>query len=268
MSLRKATPELSIALLLALPLCAHGAPDATGGCSILTSAHRGEHFHHPENSIPAIQAAIDAGMDFVELDVRTTSDGHLVLMHDATVNRMTDGTGSVDNMTLADIKKLDLGTRFPGQFPELRVPTFDEALETARGRIGIYVDTKKAAPQDLIAAIERHDMGSHVMFYSGHPDFLKQISELQPDWILMPEAVSPDNVRTVVDSLHPRFLGFDPSDFFPPTIAAAKEAHTAIFVDRQTEQQWKDALAQGVEGIQTDHPAELIAFLRANGCHK
>ena len=50
--------------------------------TVLTSAHRGEHAHHPENSLPAIQGAIDAGMDFVELDVRTTSDGQLVIMHD------------------------------------------------------------------------------------------------------------------------------------------------------------------------------------------
>jgi glycerophosphoryl diester phosphodiesterase len=62
---------------------------------ILTTAHRGEHLHHPENSIPAIEAAIDAGMDFVELGIRTTADGKLVLMHDRTVDRMTDGKGLV-----------------------------------------------------------------------------------------------------------------------------------------------------------------------------
>src|ERR1700683_1897805 len=124
-----------------------GAQSPTGTAQIrtvLTSAHRGEHAHHPENSLPAIQGAIDAGIDFVELDVRTTSDGQLVLMHDPTVDRMTDGKGKVKDMTLAEIKKLDLGVRFPGQFPNLRVPTFDEVLELCKGKIGIYVDTKDA----------------------------------------------------------------------------------------------------------------------------
>ena len=66
-------------------------------------------------------------------------------------------------MTLAQIRKLDLGARFPGKFTDLRVPLFDEALELAKGKIGIYVDTKSATPKDLIAAIERHDMGDHVI---------------------------------------------------------------------------------------------------------
>ena len=255
-------------MLLGLPGLGQSGPDAAPRRTILTSAHRGEHLHHPENSIPAIQAAIDAGVDFVELDVRTTSDGYLVLMHDATVNRTTDGTGPVENMTLAEIKKLDLGARFPGQFPGLKVPTFDEALETAKDKIGIYVDTKKAAPKDLIAAIERHEMGKHVMFWSEHPDFLKQISDLRPDWIIMPEAFNRENVRTLAALLHPRFLGFDARDFNPPTIAAAKAANVGIFVDRQTEQEWRDAIEQGAAGIQTDYPAELTAFLRANGYHK
>lgn len=81
--------------------------------AILASAHRGEHLRHPENSLPAIQAAIDAGMDYVELDVRTSSDGYLVLMHDPTVDRMTNGKGAIKDMTLAEIRQLDLGARFP-----------------------------------------------------------------------------------------------------------------------------------------------------------
>jgi glycerophosphoryl diester phosphodiesterase len=236
--------------------------------TVLTSAHRAEHNHHPENSLPAIQGAIDLGIDYVELDIRTTKDGQLVLMHDPTVNRMTDGKGEVKDMTLAQIKKLDLGVRFPGQFPNLRVPTFDEALELCKGKVGIYVDTKDATPADLIAAIERHDMGDHVMFWSEHQDFLKQIHELRPKWIIMPEAFNPKNVKKVVELLHPQLLGADERDFNSATIAAAKEANVGIFVDRQTEKEWQDAVDQGAVGIQTNHPEELIAFLRAHGYHK
>src|SRR5580700_6304164 len=134
---------------------------------ILTSAHRGEHHHHPENSLPAIQAAVAAGMDYVELDIRTTSDGKLVLMHDATVNRMTNGKGKVVEMTYDEIRGLDLGVRFPGQFPSLQVPTFDEALALAKkDGIGIYVHCKQASPEELVAAIVRHEMGEHVLFFA------------------------------------------------------------------------------------------------------
>jgi len=173
-------------------------------------------------------------MDFVELGIRTTADGKLVLMHDRTVDRMTDGKGLVKDKTLAKIKALDLGVRFPGQFPNLRVPTFDEALAAAHGRIGIYIDAKDATPQDLIAAIERHDMGSHVLFWSEHPDFMSQIQQLRPEWTLMPEAFNPENVQKIVEVLHPRVLGFDQRDFNDATIGAARNAKVGIFVDRQT----------------------------------
>ncbi len=253
------------ALALAGAFLSAGFQDGRQSRTILTSAHRGEHLHHPENSLPAIQGAINAGMDFVELDIRTTSDGHLVLMHDPTVDRMTSGRGPVSEKTLADIRKLDLGVRFPGQFPDLRVPTFDEALALAEGKIGIYIDTKSASPRDLVAAIGRHDMGAHVMFYSEHPDFLKQISDLRPEWILLPEAFNPENIRRLLELLHPKMLGFDPRDYNAPTIAAARHANIGIFVDLNTPAEWQGAIEQGVAGIQTDHPFELREFLRAKG---
>jgi len=261
-------PLLSAVTLLLTGALVGDCWQNSGPRKILTSAHRGEHLHHPENSLPAIQAAIDAGMDFVELDVRTTSDGHLVLMHDRTVDRMTNGHGAVDTMTLAEIRKLDLGARFPGKFPNLRVPTFDEALAFAKGKIGIYIDTKMASPNDLVAAVDRHNMGAHVMFWSERSDFLKQIAELRPDWVLMPEAFNPQHVRDLMQLLRPKMLGFDQRDFNAPTIAAAKQTDAGIFVDRNTPQEWQDAIDQGVSGIQTDYPFELMEFLRARGYNK
>jgi len=126
-------------------------------------------------------------------------------MHDPTVNRMTNGKGKVAEMTFDQIRALDLGARFPGQFPGLKVPTFDEALELAKkGGIGIYVDTQQAAPRDLVAAIERHEMGDHVMFWSEHPDFLKEIAALRPQWTLMPEAFNPVTFGRCWSSCTPR----------------------------------------------------------------
>jgi glycerophosphoryl diester phosphodiesterase len=174
----------------------------------------------------------------------------------------------VDSMTFAEIRKLDLGARFPGQFPGLQIPTFDEALSLAKGKIGIYVDTKSAAPKDLVEAIDRYGMGAHVMFWSERPDFLKQISQLRPSWILMPEALNAENVRKLIDLIHPQMFGFDERDFNGPTIAAAQKGGAGVFVDLQTPQEWQTAIDHGVAGIQTDHPAELTKFLREKGHHR
>src|SRR5438874_8552239 len=81
---------------------------------VVAISHRGEHLHHPENTMPAYHAAFDAGADFIETDVRTTSDGKLAIMHDATVDRCTGGRGDVAAMTLDDIRKLDAGVKFGG----------------------------------------------------------------------------------------------------------------------------------------------------------
>src|SRR6202050_1806958 len=102
-------------------------------------SHRGEHLSHPENTLAAFQAAIDAGADFFELDVRTTSDGRLVLMHDRTVDRTTNGKGAGREMPFDQIRALDSGG---GTKP----PTLEEALNLAHGRIGVYVDCKDLAP--------------------------------------------------------------------------------------------------------------------------
>lgn len=105
----------------------------------------------PENSIPAIQKAIDLGVDMVELDVRETSDGHLVIMHDdKTGNTTNGGNNLVTNMTLAQIKALRMHARGSSTYPTvngdyIRVPTLEEALEVCKGKILVNLDIKKNA---------------------------------------------------------------------------------------------------------------------------
>jgi hypothetical protein len=106
---------------------------------VLVVAHRGDWRNAPENSLPAIQNCIDMGLDMVEIDVRETLDEQLILMHDSTVNRTTNGSGSVSGMTLAQIKVLCLRMD-DGTLTNLQVPTLSEAMIVARGRIMVNLD--------------------------------------------------------------------------------------------------------------------------------
>ena len=102
-------------------------------------AHRGASSTHPENTLEAMHAAVDVGADFVELDVRLTADGELVVIHDFDVSRTTLGTGLIHQMTLSQVKALDAsGERGLG----LEVPTFEEVLRDLSGRVGIDVEIK------------------------------------------------------------------------------------------------------------------------------
>lgn len=102
---------------------------------MVITAHRGAGYLEPENTLRAIQRAIDLGVDQIEVDARLTRDGHLVLMHDPRVDRTTNGTGSVADLTLAEIRHLDAGL---GE----RVPTLEEALEITRGKVTLQVELK------------------------------------------------------------------------------------------------------------------------------
>ncbi|MCI0439653.1 MAG: hypothetical protein L0177_11055 [Chloroflexi bacterium] len=112
-------------------------------------AHRGLDDSAPENTLAAFEAALDRGMA-IEFDIQMTADGHLVIMHDQAVDRTTNGSGRVSEMTLSELRKLDAGSWFGPEFAGQRVPTFDEALELIRGRAlaspTIALDIKSLPP--------------------------------------------------------------------------------------------------------------------------
>jgi glycerophosphoryl diester phosphodiesterase len=260
--LSSARPALCGALLAVSLLGAEALPAAP----VAVIAHRGEHLRHPENTLPAVQAAIELGADFVEIDVRTSADGQLVLMHDQTVNRTTNGRGWVASMTFDQLRALDAGVRFRPEFAGVQVPSFDEVLELARGRIAVYVDAKRVAAEDLVAALERHEMLDHAVVYGNVP-LLRRLARLRPALRVMPEALQPRHLRLVLQLLPVRVLAFDSRDFSAETLAIARRAGAEIFVDRlgrpDSPEGWRDAIARGASGIQTNHPRELIEYLRS-----
>lgn len=231
---------------------------------IYVIAHRAEHIHHAENSVPAIQSAIALGVDYVELDVRTTKDGKLVLMHDKTVDRTTDGHGEVKDMTGDQIAQLKF-KEFGGT-----VPTFDEALDTAKGKIKIYLDWKDASPEAIFKILSTHGMLDQVVVYGDHHE-LRELQKMAPGVRVMPEAGPMLYLKMGQHTLKPTVVAFDNSDFKPEIIARTLAKKEEIFVDRlgdqDTPQFWQDAIDKGVSGIQTNHPAELVQFLREKHLH-
>jgi glycerophosphoryl diester phosphodiesterase len=226
-------------------------------------AHRGEHFSHPENTLAAFRAALGKGADFFEVDVRTTADGRLVLMHDSTVDRTTNGRGRVADMTFEQVRALRAGGEM--------VPTFEEALETARGRGQVYVDCKAVKAADLVSALERERMLDRVVVYGPVP-FLQEIRALRADVRIMPESVSVEVVRRIVEELRPAVIAFSAGDWRDEIIRIARESGADIYVDRlgaaDNPAAWQDAIDRGATGIQTDHPARLVEYLRSKGLHE
>ena len=121
-------------------------------------AHRGALKHAPENTMPAFAKAIELGADRIELDVRQTKDGEMIVIHDPTVNRTTNGRGTVQDLTLAEIKKLDAGSWFDDQFRGQKVPTLREALKFIDKRTAIEIDFKAGNTDSLLQILSEHDV--------------------------------------------------------------------------------------------------------------
>lgn len=141
-------------------------------------AHRGGRARGPENTLEAMQLGVAEGADAIEFDVHLCADGEVVVIHDATVDRTTDGSGAVDRMSLADLRSLDAACRFSGVQPSpairrpCRIPTLDEVLESFP-RIPLIIEVKtRAASVQTRAEIEKHDAEDRCLVDSVHADAL------------------------------------------------------------------------------------------------
>ena len=154
--------------------------------SVLVAAHRGCWKSVPENSVPAIEAAVAAGADIVEIDVRKTLDGQLVLMHDASVGRTTDGSGKVASMTLEQIRKLHLLQ--DGKPSDERVPTLEEALLAAKGKVMLNLDKAFGYFDEVYALARRTGTLDHIIIKGSCPASvaLERMGERRDSVIFMP----------------------------------------------------------------------------------
>ena len=106
-------------------------------------AHRGSSSDRPECTLAALRRAIEVGATASEVDVRLTLDRQLVILHDQTLDRTTNGTGKIGSKTLAEVRRLDAGSWFDAKYRTERVPTLREVLEVGRGKIDVLLDLKE-----------------------------------------------------------------------------------------------------------------------------
>lgn len=237
--------------------------------SFVVIAHRGDHTQIPENTIDAIEQAVAAGADFVEIDARQTRDGHFVLMHDRTVNRTTDGNGAVSDLTLAEIKALRVRDPKRPDLPPKRVPTFEEALDTMHGRIGLYLDFKEGRRELAVRLLRQHDMLENIVVYDDAEAFAEW-RWLAPEIPLMcslpDEARTPAALKAFLKEHHPEVLDGSVTDYTKELVTAARAERVPVWADIQGPWEsppiWQSAVDLGLQGLQSDHPKALVDWLR------
>ncbi|MBS1916898.1 MAG: glycerophosphodiester phosphodiesterase family protein [Bacteroidetes bacterium] len=235
-------------------------------------AHRGDHVDVPENTIAAYENAIKHEADYVEIDLRTTKDSVLVIMHDATMDRMTNGKGKVSDFTFADLRKLNVIDKRKDSSEKYPIPTFEEVLKTCRNKIHIYLDFKDASVMQSYKAIKKYGMEKQVIVYINSEEQYKDWRKLVPAMPLMlsmPDTIKNANQLKFFLAQYPlELLDGDYSDYTPEILKAAKAAGKTVWPDIQSASEnlnWDKSLELGFTGLQTDHPKALIDYLKKKG---
>lgn len=227
---------------------------------MLLIAHRGASATCPENTLSALRAAVAAGADMCEIDVRLARDGVPVVMHDETVARTTNGRGLVAELSVTDLKRLDAGSWFDARFRDERVPTLEEALIELSGRCAVNVELKvEGAEAAVVEALKRHDALESALVSSFEWEWLGRARQLEPKLRVAPLADSAGEWLLAAAralgacAIHPHV------DITGPALVQAAHAMgLRVLVWTVDEAEVMERLRRtGVDGIMTNYPARL-----------
>src|SRR6476469_7888401 len=169
---------------------------------MLRIGHRGAAGHVLENTLGSIEKAIELGVDYVEIDLRLTRDGHVVILHDATVDRTTNDHGRIKDLTLAQVQRIKTKD---GQ----HVPTLEEVLKLTDGRVGLMLELKiRGLAKPVTEIVERSGFSSPVLYASFNHNELARIRHILPKAKILPLfAKGPIHPKALLAKLHPSHVG-------------------------------------------------------------
>ena len=169
---------------------------------MIITGHRGAAKLEPENTLRSIQKAIDLGVDQIEIDLHLTRDRHLVVIHDASVDRTTEGHGAVADFTLAEIKQLDAGV---GE----RIPTLQEVIDLVRGKATLQIEIKgPGTTEPVVRTVAQNGIESEVILTSFVHDRLREAHRLNPNialgalWSQAPSNACEQAIEIGAEALH------------------------------------------------------------------
>lgn len=203
-------------------------------------AHRGDHTVLPENTLAAYSSAIKLGVDYVEVDLRTTKDGRLYISHNE-----------------LEVVNKD-------------VPDFQQVLDLCKNKVNIYLDFKDADAAKVYSMIKKTGMQKHIVVYCNTIAQLEEWRKVSPHMPLMTSV--PDSV-TDLDHFFDQYpvaaIDGNIGRYTPSMLAVCKKRHISIWLDVQSKEEgptsWQLAIDTPIQGLQTDHPAALLSFLTKKG---
>ena len=265
---------------------------------VWVAAHRGDWIYAPENSIPALEHAIFFGADMIETDVRLTKDGKIIMMHDYSVDRTTDGKGTIADLTFEEIQKLHLRNNFGGM-TDLKVPTLEEYIQVAKDQILLYLDKagydlpgheQGDLVKELLKILKTHNVLEQSVFVLDWPyskakeifgDDLKKVIYVPVIEDKIPNLSA--YVNEYIQKLRPVAFQFRMESLDSETykqlpkvlesgskafVAATWDEHTAnhsdlVSIFQRPSAGWGWLLEQGFSILETNYPKDLMQYLHS-----
>lgn len=237
---------------------------------VLIIAHRGVSSLYPENTLLSFVKAQELGVDMIETDVHQTKDKELVVIHDRSLTRTTDGKGEIDRLSLKEVRSYSAGKWFSKKFESEKVPTLREVFATVGKKTRLRLEIKQAGiEKNLLSVIEQHNLINHVVCSSFNLETLAKIKKMKP---LIPVAFICSNFNpTLIGELLRKNINMLDIEYSTLSLPLVKFCHsygfvvTAWTIDRAREA--KTIAGMGVEAICTNFP-QLLKTLRAKNCQE
>ena len=241
-------------------------------------AHRGASAYAPENTLAAFRKAVELGADIIELDIHQTKDSQIVVIHDATVDRTTNGRGKIADHTLDELRQLNAGSWFSPSFVNEKIPLLQEVFERTPDSVLLLIELKAGSPyypdiEKRVIHLIRGEKAVHrVIIKSFQDDILETIRAQAPDIprlkvfvteisllnIIIEHGI---NFGTVLDDsvqyLQHHWFGLS-DDFLN---ASHQKGYTVFAWGVNSERQMRSLIAKGIDGIETDYPDKLRSLL-------
>lgn len=236
--------------------------------NVMNIAHRGASSYAPENTLLAFQKAIDLGANYLELDLHLSKDGHMVVIHDNTVNRTTNGTGKISELNLIELKELDAGSHKGIQFKGEKVPELKEVFDLVQNdEIKLIIEVKKGSgiEEKLISLIINYQLQNRVILKSFDLEVLQKLKKLAPDIPQLLVYVTNFSFIDLVVGARPYFFALEnwsglylqEHQFFvnqKDIENIHNRGHKLIAWGVNSLERMDKLIEMGVDGIETDYP--------------
>ena len=227
------------------------------------AVHRAANEFAPENTLSAMQIALDLEVDYIEMDVRQTKDSISVLLHDGNLNRTTNGKGPVKELNFNEVRTLSAGTWFDSFFSVEKIPTLEEACqllsahnERNKHKTYFYVDCKEINAKVLIDYLRQYKLLDGSVFYVNEIGQINQIRNLAPKAKMMPGLGNAKDLDKMVDAYHPYALDTNWKEISKELIERAHSRGVKIFSDgfgnNMTPDSYAKAIQAGIDVISTN----------------